>query len=131
MARVWLKQSRAVSSRLERTRSGRAQYVVISAPLPGLAVGSRFIVLGTEIGARGFRFTGESTGRPQMPAETQGIRAPGSREYPEEVRQRALELVDADCSWAQAAAEVGVPKSTVGDWIRKRRVAGNGDVAVA
>ncbi len=36
---------------------------------------------------------------------------------------RALELVDAGWSWSEAGREVGVPKSTVGAWIRKRRVA--------
>jgi hypothetical protein len=38
-------------------------------------------------------------------------------------RLRALELVDAGMSWAQAAREVGVAKTTVGTWIRKRKLA--------
>jgi DNA-directed RNA polymerase specialized sigma24 family protein len=31
-----------------------------------------------------------------------------------------MELVDAGCSWAEAARLVGVPKGTVGTWVRKR-----------
>jgi hypothetical protein len=36
-------------------------------------------------------------------------------------------LVDAGWSWAQAGREVGVPKTTVGTWIKKRSVAQVGD----
>jgi hypothetical protein len=37
---------------------------------------------------------------------------------PEELRLRALELVDAGASRVQATSAVGVAKATVGDWIR-------------
>jgi hypothetical protein len=53
-------------------------------------------------------------------------RSPRQR-YSEDVRRRALELVDSGMSWGQAARELGVPKTTIGVWIKKRRVAGNGD----
>ena len=45
-------------------------------------------------------------------------------EYPPELRDRALELVDGGASWAQAARAVGVHKQTVGGWVKaQRRVA--------
>ena len=47
----------------------------------------------------------------------------GPKARTEEQRLRALELVDAGWSWAQAAREVGVPKTTVQTWIKKRSVA--------
>ena len=47
----------------------------------------------------------------------------GPKARTEEQRSRALELVDAGMSWAAAGREVGVPKTTVGTWIRKRRLA--------
>lgn len=37
-------------------------------------------------------------------------------------RERALELVAGGLSWARAAAEVGVCKATVGDWVRRARI---------
>jgi hypothetical protein len=40
-----------------------------------------------------------------------------------EQRVRALELVDAGGSWAEAGREVGVPKTTVQTWIKKLSVA--------
>jgi hypothetical protein len=49
------------------------------------------------------------------------------RVYGEDVRRRALELVDAGYSWSAAGREVGVHKATVGDWVRRAAVAGNGD----
>jgi hypothetical protein len=39
----------------------------------------------------------------------------------DEQQAQALALVDAGWSWAQAGREVGVPKTTVGTWVRKRR----------
>jgi Homeodomain-like domain len=47
----------------------------------------------------------------------------GPKARTEEQRLRELELVDAGWSWAQAAREVGVPKTTVQTWIKKRSVA--------
>jgi hypothetical protein len=41
--------------------------------------------------------------------------------HSERTRLRALELVDAGYSWAQAARLVGVSKGTLGTWIRKRQ----------
>ena len=38
-----------------------------------------------------------------------------------ERRERALTLVDAGVSWADAAACVGVTKASIGDWLRKSR----------
>jgi Homeodomain-like domain len=38
-------------------------------------------------------------------------------------RLRALELVDEGWSWAATGREVGVPKTTVQTWIKKRSVA--------
>jgi hypothetical protein len=43
------------------------------------------------------------------------------RGYSDGRRLRALELVDAGWSWAQAGREVGVPKTTVQAWIKKRK----------
>jgi hypothetical protein len=40
--------------------------------------------------------------------------------HSERTRLRALELVDAGATWAEAARLVGVPKQTVGTWVRKR-----------
>jgi hypothetical protein len=45
----------------------------------------------------------------------------GPKARTEQQRLRALELVDAGWSWAQTGREVGVPKTTIGTWIRKRR----------
>jgi DNA-binding NarL/FixJ family response regulator len=45
----------------------------------------------------------------------------GRNAYTEGQRERALELVDSGLSWAQAGREVGVSKSTVGTWVRKRQ----------
>ena len=45
------------------------------------------------------------------------------RGYSDEQRLRALELVDAGRSWAEAGRELGLPKTTVGAWVRKRRLA--------
>jgi hypothetical protein len=57
-----------------------------------------------------------------------GVRRSGGPESrTEEQRLRALALVDAGWSWAAAVREVGVPKTTVGTWIRKRSVARVGD----
>jgi hypothetical protein len=47
----------------------------------------------------------------------------GRRMYSDAQRLRALELVDSGCSWAEAGREVGVPKTTVQTWIKKRRLA--------
>ena len=49
--------------------------------------------------------------------------------HSEGTRLRAMELVDAGCSWAEAARLVGVPKGTLGTWVRKRQrgVAWGGD----
>jgi hypothetical protein len=59
-----------VSSRLLRSASGRPVAVEITTPLPGLAVGFRFCVLGDELRRpNGFGFTGEPTGRPPLPEE--------------------------------------------------------------
>ena len=41
--------------------------------------------------------------------------------HSERTRLRTLELVDAGCSWGQAAHLVNVPKQTLATWIRKRR----------
>ena len=41
--------------------------------------------------------------------------------HSEGTRLRAMELVDAGCSWAEAARLVGVPKGTLGTWVRKRQ----------
>jgi hypothetical protein len=43
--------------------------------------------------------------------------------HSERTRLRALELVDAGCSWAEARRLVGVPKTTVQTWIKKQSVA--------
>ena len=51
----------------------------------------------------------------------------GPKARTEEQRLRALELVDAGWSWAAAGREVGVPKTTVQTWIKKRR---DGDSAI-
>ena len=40
-----------------------------------------------------------------------------------ERRERALALVDAGVSWAEAAACVGVTKASIGDWLRTTRTA--------
>jgi len=50
------------------------------------------------------------------------VAATGGRRhgYSDEQKRRALDLVDAGWSWAQAGREVGVAKTTVGTWIRKR-----------
>jgi transposase-like protein len=45
----------------------------------------------------------------------------GRRRYSDAQRLRALELVDCGCSWAEGGREVGVPKTTVGTWVRKRQ----------
>ena len=47
----------------------------------------------------------------------------GPKARTEEQRLRALELVDAGMSWAQAGREVGVPKTTVQTWLKRRSVA--------
>ena len=44
--------------------------------------------------------------------------------YSDEQRVRALTLVDAGWSWAEAGRELGLPKTTVGTWVRKRQLAG-------
>ena len=51
----------------------------------------------------------------------------GPKARTEEQRVRALELVDAGWSWAAAGREIGVPKTTVQTWLKRRSVAGNGD----
>jgi len=48
---------------------------------------------------------------------------PGRMEHDASIRQRALELVDAGLSQAQAGAAVGVPRTTIQTWVRQRRVA--------
>jgi hypothetical protein len=126
-----------VSSRLVRAPSGRVVAVeVTSAALPDVEAGHRYIVLGNLVDERGrFRFLGEPTGRPPLPDETRqarrngAVRVEGStpKQHSEEVQQRALELVDAGYSWGQAAREVGIPKGTIGSWVKQRRVAANGD----
>ena len=47
----------------------------------------------------------------------------GPKARTEEQCLRALALVDAGWSWAAAGREVGAPKTTVGTWIKKRRLA--------
>jgi len=47
----------------------------------------------------------------------------GPKARTEAQRLRALELVDGGMSWAAAGREVGVPKTTVQTWIKKRSVA--------
>jgi transposase-like protein len=126
-----------VSSRLVRAPSGRVVAVeVTSAALPDVEAGHRYVVLGNLVdGAGKFRFLGEPSGRPPLPDEERKARCrvvarvngSAAKQYPEAIRQRALDLVDAGASWAQAAREVGVHKSTVGDWVRRAAVAGNGD----
>jgi Homeodomain-like domain-containing protein len=116
-----------VSSRLEHTSSGHICAVVITTPLLKLEVGHRFVVLGDLIDHAGkFKFLGEPTGRAPLPEETRlprtgTARANGSA-HPEQVRVRALELVDAGASQAQAGAKVGVPRTTVQLWLRQRTV---------
>jgi hypothetical protein len=44
-------------------------------------------------------------------------------EWPDELRLRALELVDSGLSQAKAGAAVSVPRSTVQMWVRQRRAA--------
>jgi hypothetical protein len=58
-------------------------------------------------------------------AASEAVAAEGVRRghHSERTRLRALELVDAGAKWAEAARLVGVPKQTVGTWIRKRRLA--------
>ena len=41
--------------------------------------------------------------------------------HPAELRQHALELVAGGASWAAAARVVGVPKTTVGFWVKAGR----------
>ena len=47
----------------------------------------------------------------------------GPKARTEEQRLRALALVDAGVSWAAAGREVGVAKTTVQTWVKKRRLA--------
>ena len=51
------------------------------------------------------------------------VAAAGERRhgYSDAQKRRALDLVDAGYSWAQAGREVGVPKPTIGTWVRRRR----------
>lgn len=42
------------------------------------------------------------------------------RGYSNETKQRALELVDSGLSWAAVGRRLGVPKPTVGMWVRAR-----------
>jgi hypothetical protein len=126
----------SVSSRLERTPTGRVCAVVVtSAALPDVEAGHRYVVLGNLVdGAGKFRFLGEPTGRPPLPAEERKARCrvaarvnlSAPKQHSEEVRRRAVELVESGLSWGAAAREVGVHKSTVGDWVRRAAVAGNG-----
>jgi hypothetical protein len=59
---------------------------------------------------------------PAIVAASEQAAAEGVRRgyHSERTKARALELVDAGYSWAQAARLVGVPKGTVGTWVRKR-----------
>jgi hypothetical protein len=57
-----------VSSRIERTRSGRACAVVVTTPLPGIEVGYRYRVLGDELRRPGgFGFTASRPGGHRYP----------------------------------------------------------------
>ena len=54
-------------------------------------------------------------------AASTAVAAEGGRKtWTDEQRLRALELVDAGWSWAAAAREVGVAKTTVQGWVKKR-----------
>ena len=60
---------------------------------------------------------------PAVEAASEAVAASGGlrREHSASTRARALELVDAGATWAEAARLVGVPKQTLGMWVRKRR----------
>jgi hypothetical protein len=99
-------------------------------PLPELEVGHRFRVLGDELRDQGFGFTGESTGRPPLPDEAQdALRRAGVHrsvvpvEHSEELRRRALAMVESGASWSATGLALGVPKATVGSWVTKGRAA--------
>jgi len=116
-----------------RSPSGRVAYVEITtADVPGLELGFRFRVLGSEISMTSNRiqFTGVPSGRAPLPEETAAARkrAAQTRGSPqawtEADRVRALELVDGGMSQSEAGRELGVPRPTVGSWVSARR---NGD----
>jgi hypothetical protein len=120
-----------VSSRLERTSSGRVVAVVIMTPLPELDAGYRFRVLGNEIGDSGFRFTGEPTGRAPLPEETpKRTAAIGTRSTPRKWsdghREQARRLqAGGGLSHSQIALEVCGDKrfkSTVQLWLRQQQL---------
>jgi hypothetical protein len=60
---------------------------------------------------------------PEIMAACERVAAEGGRRYAPEVRERALALVDAGLSHSEAGHEVGLPRSTVTAWVRKRRAA--------
>jgi hypothetical protein len=96
---------------------------VTTPDLPGVEVGSRFVVLGTEIGYLDgrIRFTGEPSGRPPLPEETVvprvGTHALERKQWTDADRDRARELWATGLSWAQIAGEIGCHKSSVRDWL--------------
>jgi hypothetical protein len=127
-----------VGSRLLRAPSGRVVAVEITSPtLPDLEKGYRFRVLGNEIGTRGFRFTGEPTGRPPLLAESAVARRAVGHHRDAEVRV----WTDADKAEARRLQAEGLSqskiaeavcgdrkfRSTVQQWLRPEAVAANGD----
>jgi hypothetical protein len=62
---------------------------------------------------------------PAVEAASEAGAAEGIRrgQHCERTRLLALELVDRGYSWASAGRSVGVPKTTVGTWVRKRQLA--------
>jgi hypothetical protein len=95
-------------------------------PLPDLEVGHRFRVLGDELRDRGFGFTGEPTGRPPQPNETEGARRGVgvervARMWTDADRAEARRLQGEGLSWSQIAERVRGDtryKPTVGTWLR-------------
>jgi hypothetical protein len=129
-----------VSSRLVRAPSGKPTFVEVTAPLPELERGARFLVLGNELRRpAGIGWTGQTDARPPTPDEqVEALRRVGQVErvanaWTDEHREEAHRLQAEGLSWSQIAEQVcGARryKSTVQTWLRTP-VAGNGDGPVA